>query len=74
MIMKRQLNDFRFWASRVAFGFAAMAMSTLTVGALVVLPEHLESQDQASAFLVASRSIGGSCAMGPAESHDAESN
>jgi len=74
MTMKRQLNDYRYWVSRVAFGFAAMAMSTLTVGALVVLPEHLESQDQTSAFLVASRSIDGSCAMGHAESHDTESN
>jgi len=65
------LNNYRFWASRVGFGLAAMAMSTLTVGALVVLPERLERQEEANTFVVASRSVDGSCAMGHADSRDA---
>lgn len=68
------MNDYRFWASRVAFGLVAMAMSTLTVGALVVLPERLERQEEANAFLVAARSVDGSCAMGHLDSSDAAAN
>jgi hypothetical protein len=74
MIRKQRLNDYRFWASRVAFGLAAMAMSTLTVGALAVLPERLERQEEANAFLIGSRSVDGSCAMRHADSGDAESH
>ena len=49
------MDDYRFWASRVAFGLAALAMSTLTVGALVVLPERLETEEQADAVMEFSR-------------------
>jgi hypothetical protein len=40
---------------RAAFAFAALAMSALTIGVLVVLPSRMESDSQAYALLAASR-------------------
>lgn len=68
------MNGYRFLASRMAFGLAAMAMSTLTVGALVVLPERLESQQKSSTLLIATRSLEGARAMEHVDSRGAESN
>ena len=42
---------------RVTFGFAAVAMTAITIGVLVVLPSKMEPDSQAFALLGASNSV-----------------
>ena len=49
------MNRYEFPTPRVAFGFAALAMSALTIGVLVILPSRMESDSQAYALFAASR-------------------
>ena len=49
------MNRYEFPTPRVAFGFAALAMTALTIGVLVVLPSRMESNSQAYALFAASR-------------------
>ena len=43
---------------RIAFGFAALAMSAITIGVLVVLPSQMEPDSQAFAQLATANSFG----------------
>jgi hypothetical protein len=49
------MNTYKFPMPRAAFAFAALAMSTLTIGVLVVLPSRMESDSQTYALFAASR-------------------
>jgi hypothetical protein len=49
------MNTYKFPMPRAAFAFAALAMSALTIGVLVVLPSRMESDSQAYALFAASR-------------------
>jgi hypothetical protein len=49
------MNRYEFPMPRAALGFAALAMSALTIGVLVVLPSRMESDSQAYALFAASR-------------------
>ncbi len=49
------MNTYKFPMPRAAFAFAALAMSALTIGVLVVLPSRMESNSQAYALFAASR-------------------
>jgi hypothetical protein len=48
------MNSYQFPAPRKAFGLAAVVMTALTIGVLVVLPSRMESDSQAYAMLAAS--------------------
>ena len=45
---------YQFQTPRFAFGVAAMAMTAVTIGALVVLPSRMESDGQTSAMAASS--------------------
>ena len=49
------VNEYRFRPPRVAFGLAALAMSTLTIGALVELPARIESEGSSNPVMAAAR-------------------
>ncbi|MEO8674624.1 MAG: hypothetical protein ABI569_03545 [Casimicrobiaceae bacterium] len=49
------MKEYRFRPPRVIFGLAALAMSTLTIGALVELPARFESEGRSSSVMVAAR-------------------
>ena len=67
-----KLKDYRLQVRRFIFGVAAMAMSTLTIGALVVLPASIESESPVNPFLVAHSAVG-TCEAGRLPSEPAES-
>lgn len=62
-----KLKSYRLQVRRFIFGVAAMVMSTLTIGALVVLPASIESESPVSPVLVA-HSVIGTCEAGRLES------
>jgi hypothetical protein len=63
------MKNYLFQTRRVAFGLAAMAMSTVTIGALVVLPARMESESRFDNIVVASQASMGACtAAQPSES------
>jgi len=49
------MTEYRFRMPRVAFGCATVAMTALTLGALVILPSQLENAGQPSVTLAPSR-------------------
>jgi hypothetical protein len=69
------MNSYRFSAPRIALGFVAAAMTTLTMGAMVVLPALLENESRADAVFAASPHVDELCVAAlrassqPSESH-----
>ncbi len=55
------MNEYRFRPPRVAFGLAALAMSTLTLGALVELPARIESDGRPDPVMAAARTDVAQC-------------
>jgi hypothetical protein len=55
------MNSYQPPAHRMAFGFAAVAMTALTIAVMVVLPARMESGSEANAMLAASQDAGGPC-------------
>jgi len=51
------MNRYESLFPRVACGFAAVAMTAITIGVLVVLPSKMEPDSQAFALLGASSSV-----------------
>lgn len=49
------MNRYEFPTPRVTFAFAALVMTALTIGVLVILPSRMESDSQAYALFAASR-------------------
>jgi hypothetical protein len=68
------MKDYKLQARRAVFGLAAMAMSTLTIGALVVLPARIESEGHVNAIVVASHSAVGPCVTARPESQSWETD
>ena len=55
------MNEYRFRPPRVVFGLAALAMSTLTIGALVELPARIERDGGPNAVTAAARTDVAQC-------------
>lgn len=68
------MNDNPFQAPRVAFGLAAMAMSTLAFGVMVVLPARIESEGRVNAILAAAPPAVGPCVRALPEAQPRQSN
>jgi hypothetical protein len=71
---EKDMMDYELMGARVACGVAALAMSTLTIGALVVLPARVESESRIETVLAASRHAIGPCAAALPESGQSASN
>jgi hypothetical protein len=61
------MHRYQFPTPRIAFGFAAVAMTALTLGTLVVLPSRMESDSQTYGLLAASPRTLTSCGAADAK-------
>ena len=70
------MNDYRFPAPRLAFGFAAAAMTAVTIGVLVILPARMESEGSLPAATIASSrdAVGPGVAAAPESTGTASSS
>jgi hypothetical protein len=68
------VNRYRIEVPRLLCGLAAMALSTLTIGALVVLPTRIETEGQKDIVLAFSPVAAAQCVIATPEhrSEDAE--
>jgi hypothetical protein len=64
------MNTYQFRTPRLGVGIAALAMSALTFGLMVVLPSHLERDSGIHEMFAASSDVARSCAAMPVTASD----
>ena len=62
------MNSYQPSTHRMVFGFAASAMTALTIAAMVVLPARLENDSEANVVIASSQAAAGACVAALPES------